>query len=254
MLREPFAFGTSFVHRLDPRVRLLSAGFFSIVVALASTFPVLVAALLVSCSVALLARLPLREIAKRMALLNGFMLLLWVVLPLTFQGPVAFPLGPLLAYRAGIVMAAQITLKSNAILLMLIGLVATMPLSALGHALHGLRVPPKIVHLLLMTYRYVFVIDHEYRRLMRAAHIRGFRPKTNLHTYKTYAYIVGMLLVRSSMRAERVYKAMLCRGFKHRFYSLHEYEAGPKEWLFGFALMGMVGVMIWFEWGSGTGW
>ena len=85
-------------------------------------------------------------------------------------------------------MAAQITLKSNAILLALVALVTTMNFSILGYALNWLHVSDKIVHLLLMTYRYVFVIDQEYQRLIRAARIRGFQPGTNLHTYKTYAY------------------------------------------------------------------
>jgi cobalt/nickel transport system permease protein len=45
-----------------------------------------------------------------------------------------------------------------------------------------------------------------------------------MHTYKTYAYLVGMLLVRSSDRAERVRNAMLCRGFSGRFYSLRRFS------------------------------
>jgi cobalt/nickel transport system permease protein len=105
-------------------------------------------------------------------------------------------------------------------------LVATMPFATAGHALHRLRVPDKIVHLLLMTYRYIFVLEQEYLRLGRAAAIRGFRPGTNLHTYRTYAYLVGMLFVKAVDRAERVRAAMLCRGFKGRFYSLQEFRAG----------------------------
>jgi cobalt/nickel transport system permease protein len=53
---------------------------------------------------------------------------------------------------------------------------------------------------------------------------RGFQPTTNLHTYKTYAHLVGMLLVRSADRAERVRNAMLCRGFRGRLYSLSEFS------------------------------
>jgi cobalt/nickel transport system permease protein len=145
-------------------------------------------------------------------------------------------------------MAAQIRLKSNAILLALIALVATMSLSVLGNALDWLHVPDKIVHLLLMTYRYVFLIEQEYQRLIRSAQIRGFRPGNNLHTYKTYASIVGMLLVRSAVRADRVYKAMLCRGFKRRFYCLYEFKAGKHEWLFATAMGGVILVLIYLEW------
>jgi cobalt/nickel transport system permease protein len=77
--------------------------------------------------------------------------------------------------------------------------------------------------------------------------MRGFRPGTNIHTYKTYASIVGMLLVRAAIRAEQVYKAMLCRGFKCKFYCLHEFNTGKKEWLFATALAGVLVGFILFE-------
>ena len=248
MLQEPFALGNSFIHRLDPRIRLISAGIFSIVVALSRDYQTLTSAVLISFLWVILAQLAAREIIKRIILVNSFTVLLWLVLPLTFQGPDALTLGPLRIYNAGITMATQITLKSNAILLALIASVATMNLSVLGNALNCLQVPDKIVHLLLMTYRYVFLIEQEYQRLIRTAQIRGFRPGTNLHTYKTYASIVGMLLVRSAIRADRVYKAMLCRGFKRKFYCLREFKAGKQEWLFATAMAGVILVLIYLEW------
>ena len=248
MLQEPFAFGNSIVHRMDPRFRLLSAGMLSIVVALSRNFTVMTAAVLISLGLVVLAQLSARQVIKRILLVNFFVLLIWLIVPLTFQGPVAFTLGPLSIFETGIRMAAQITLKSNAILMILVALVATMNFSILGHTLNWLRVPDKIVHLLLMTYRYVFLIEQEYQRLICAAKIRGFRPQTNLHTYRTYASIVGMLLVRSVVRAERVYNAMLCRGFKRKFYCVHEFRIDHKEWLFAITMAGITLVLVYLEW------
>jgi cobalt/nickel transport system permease protein len=154
------------------------------------------------------------------------------VIHFTFPGEALFRIGPFGAAREGVELATQITLKSNAIVLAFMALVTTMPFSTVGHALHRLRVPDKIVHLLLMTYRYIFVLEQEYQRLIRAARIRGFQPGTNLHTYRTYAYLVGMLFVKAIDRAERVRWAMLCRGFKRKFYSLHEFKAGRGSVIF----------------------
>jgi cobalt/nickel transport system permease protein len=251
MLQEPFASGNSFVHQLDPRIRLMSAGVYSIDVALSRDFQALTSALLISFVLIMLAQLSAREIIKRIIMVNSLIVLLWLVLPLTFQRSVALSIGPLTVHQAGIIMAAQITLKSNAILLALIALVASMNSSTLGYSLSWLLVPDKIVHLLLMTYRYVFLIEQEYQRLIRAAQIRGFRPRTNLHTYKTYAHIIGMLLVRSAVRADRVYNAMVCRGFKSKFYCLHEFNFGRKEWLFGTAMGSVMAVLIYLEWLKG---
>jgi cobalt/nickel transport system permease protein len=247
MLREPFAVGNSFIHRLDPRIRLLSAGVYSIVVALSRNFQVLAAAVIISSLLVMIAQLPAREILKRILAVNFFIALLWLVLPVTFHGPLALKIGPLPIYAAGITMAAQITLKSNAIVLALIALIATMNLSILGYALNWLRMPDKIVHLLLMCYRYVFLIEQEYGRLIRAARMRGFRPGTNFHTYKTYASIVGMLLVRATLRADRVYQAMLCRGFRRKFYCLHEFKSGRQGWWFAIAMAGIIIGLVCFE-------
>jgi len=138
--------------------------------------------------------------------------------------------------------------KSNAIVLTLIGLIATMAFSTLGYALKQLGVPQKIIHLLLMSYRYIFVIEQEYQRLIRAAKIRGFQPKTNLHTYRTYAFVIGMLLVRATARAQRVHQAMLCRGFNGTFYSLHEYKAGAAGIIFSVLMTGVILVLVMMEW------
>ncbi len=233
MLREPFAVGDSPLHRLDPRVRLASAAVYSCAVAVCREFPALAAALVLSLTLVTIARLRTVEVLKRLMVVNGLVVFIWAVIPFTFPGEVLFRLGPFQAAREGVALAAQITLKSNAIVLAFMALVATMPFATVGHALHRLRVPDKIVHLLLMTYRYIFVIEQEYQRLVRAARIRGFRPGTNLHTYRTYAYLVGMLFVKAVDRAERVRWAMLCRGFKRRFYSLQEFKAGAGGLFFG---------------------
>jgi cobalt/nickel transport system permease protein len=227
MLREPFAVGDSLLHRSDPRIRLAAAFVYSCAVALCREFASLTVALILSVTMVVLARLQASEVLKRLLAVNGLVVFIWAVIPFTFPGETLFHLGPFGAAREGIGLAAQITLKSNAIILAFMALVATMPFATAGHALHRLRVPDKIVHLLLMTYRYIFVIEQEYQRLVRAAGIRGFRPGTNLHTYRTYAYLVGMLFVRAVERAERVRWAMLCRGFQRKFVSLHEFKAGP---------------------------
>ena len=67
------------------------------------------------------------------------------------------------------------------------------------------------------------------RQAMRA---RGFKPKTDKHTYRSYAWLIGMLLVKSWDRAERVYDAMRCRGFRNRFYSLTKFTTSTKDYAF----------------------
>lgn len=232
MISEPFTAGNSIIHRLDPRIRIIFATAYCFVVAFSKQFPVLLAAVVISSALIITGGLPFKAVAKRLVLVNGLILLLWVVVPLTYGGDSLFQIAGFGLSRDGLLLAARITLKSNAILLAFISLIATMTFATLGHALKLLSVPQKIIQLLLMNYRYVFVIEQEYQRLLRAAKIRGFQPKTNLHTYRTYAYVVGMLLIRAVSRAQRVHQAMLCRGFNGNFFSLQDFNTDRNGWIF----------------------
>lgn len=253
MLSEPFAGGDSILHRLDPRARIVAATGYCFAVALAGHFPALLTAAALSAALVLMSGIRLKDIGKRLLIVNGLILLLWTVVPLTYGGEPLFRIGWFEVSRQGVSLTAQITLKSNAILMAFISLIATMPLAGLGHALNELMVPPKIIHLLLLNYRYVFVIEQEYQRLIRAAKIRGFQPGTNLHTYRTYAYVIGMLLVRTASRAQRVHQAMLCRGFRGTFYSLQEFKGGRSAWIFSMLMTIVIMGLIVMEW-TRVGW
>ena len=221
---EELAGGDSLIHRLDPRVKIVVAFLFSVLVAVSNRFVVLVSALALGFCMALLARLSVKQLLSRLVPVNLFIIFLWFFLPFTLEGKPLFSAGPLVGTREGVLYAARISIKSNAIMAGLIALVASTSLSTLGHAMHDLKIPKKLVHLFFFTYRYIDVIHQEYLRLVGAMKVRGFRPGTNMHTYRSFAYLVGMLLVRSSDRAERVHNAMLCRGFTGNLYSLSAFS------------------------------
>lgn len=248
MIAEHFANGDSFIHRLDPRVKIVVVFLFSVVVAVSTRFVVLVSALAMGVCVTWLAGLPTKELLRRLVPINIFIIFLWFFLPFTFEGKPLFSVGPLVGTHEGVLYATQITIKSNAIVVVLIALVSSTPILTLGHAMHELRVPKKIVHLFFFTFRYVHVIYREYFRLVNAMKIRGFRPGTNIHTYKTLAYLVGMLLVRSCDRAQRVHRAMLCRGFRGNLYSLSEFSLRTTDVISLILMMALILALGVLEW------
>jgi cobalt/nickel transport system permease protein len=247
-IQESFSEGASLAHRLDPRGKIVVAALFSILVAVTKNYAVAVAGLVLASVYLALARLPLKRVVVRLLVVNSFIFFLWLVLPFTYPGEAVWRFGPLTASRQGLIYAGLITIKSNAIIIALIALVATVPIVTLGQAMHNLRLPDKLCHLLLFTYRYIYVFEQEYRRLVQAMKIRGFRPRTNLHTYRSYAYLAAMLLVRSFDRAERVFQAMLCRGFHGTFYSLKSFSWQRRDRIFlGASLLALL-VLLCLEW------
>lgn len=178
----------------------------------------------------------------------GVLAFVRLVVPTTYSGDPMARSSPLTISRSGVQLCTQITLKAIAILLAFTALLATMSTSVLGHSLHKLGLPSKLVHLLLLAYRYIFVIEQEYQRLFRAAKIRNFHPATNMHTFRTYAYMVGMLFVRASERAGRVHQAMKCRGFQGRFFTLAKYRSTAWNGVLGCIVTLVNLVIIYLEW------
>jgi cobalt/nickel transport system permease protein len=240
--------GPSYVERLDPRGKILVAVAFSVVVALVQGLAALGLALAVAAAAVAAARLRPAAVAARLVPLNLFMLLLAAVLPLTTRGDPFWQIGPLAFSWEGLLLAARVALKGNAILLALVLLLGTIEIGTLGHALDHLCVPTKLAHLLLMTVRYLDVLEREYRRLSAAMKLRGFRPRTDRHTLRTYGPLVGMLLVRSFDRSERVLAAMKCRGFRGRFYLLDHFAYSWRDLLFAAVSLLALLALVWMEW------
>lgn len=247
MLEVPLS-SALWIKRLDPRIKIMWIGLYSVVLALCYRFEVLMIGLGISVFLTLCSGVPIKEILKRLIPVNIFMVLVWVFLPFTHAGTPIYQIWMFTITKEGVWYAWIITVKSNALMLMLILLILSTPLVTIGNAIQQLGLPQKLVYLLFFTYRYIHVIQQEYIRLSNAMKIRGFVPKTNLLTYKSYAYLVGMLLVKSVERAKRVHNAMRCRGFCGKFYCLNEYHLSQTDYIASLMMCVMLCVMVTLEW------
>ncbi|CUH80803.1 cobalt ECF transporter T component CbiQ [Tropicibacter naphthalenivorans] len=235
------------VGALDPRVRILGAVAFGMTVVSLNGLLALGLALAVALGLLGLSHLPLRATLLRMAMVDGFIIVMLVFLPFTMPGDVMFTLWGYPASWQGLWRAVQIALTANAVVLVLMTLVGTLEPVTLGHALHKLRVPETLVHLLMFTIRYIEVLREEYLRLRAAMKVRGFRPGTNWHTYRSIGYLVGMMLVRAIERSERILGAMKCRGFSGRIYLLQEFALTRADAVFASLGLGALAALIWVD-------
>jgi len=224
LIVEAFSEGNSRLHRFDPRVKLCLALAYAFLVALSDSILVSCVALVLGIVLVSIAGLKAGLILKRIRILLLFIVLLWITLPLGVPGTIVFTLGSLHISAEGIRQALTISLKATAVVILIIALLGTSSVFSLVHALSHFHVPKKLLYLFFLSYRYVHVIGVEYYRLRAAMRVRAFNPGTNMHTLRSYGYLVGMLLVRSFERSDRIYHAMLCRGFQGRFYLLHHFH------------------------------
>ncbi len=131
-----------------------------------------------------------------------------------------------------------------------IAVLGTSEVFALAHACVHFRFPDKLVYLFFFFYRYITVLHEQYTVLRRAMVIRCFKPGTNIHTYKSYAYLVGMLIVNSYERSQRIYDAMLCRGFNGKFPVMHHFSIKKTDIMFLFLMMSVLVFLFYMETGG----
>ncbi len=229
---QPLKHQFSWIDDLDARVRVVCSALFALVVVSSQQFSAVLLALLLAFSLVKASKLNIKRTLRRVLAMDLFMLMLICVLPFTTPGEPMFTVFGYAASWTGLRHALLITIKANAVLLVLFSLVATMSASTLGHALAHLKVPDKLVHLLLFMVRYLDVIGQEYKKMRRAMVARAFVMGTNRHTWKMIGYLFGMLLIRSVERAERILAAMKCRGFCGRFYLNDEMKIGRIDIVF----------------------
>lgn len=224
------------VQRIDARVRIVLGAAFALLAVSLSSLPLLGFALATAAGLAMLARLPAGPTLRRMLGLDAFMVPILLFLPFTVPGEPVAVWGAFAISVEGVEQAARIVLTANAVVLALLALVGSIEPAILGHALLGLGVPDKLARMLLLTVRYVAVLRMEYQRLRTAMRARAFRARSDRHTWVSFGYLFGMLLVRSFERSERIADAMKCRGFAGRYFVADAPPLRRADWGFAAAL------------------
>lgn len=240
-----------FVDGLDGRTRILAAVALALAIVALRTPAALGLALAGGAGLAATGCVPAGRLMRRMLHLEGFVILLFVGLPLLSPTGPWIHVGPLSVSVDGIVRATLLALRITAAGLVVLTLVSGLTPVRLGHGLDRLGLPDRLTQVLFLTSRYVSLIDGEARRLNEAMRLRGFEAGTNLHTLQTYGHFIGQMLVCSFERAERVMEAMRCRGFHGRFPMISDERFGRGDALFAcaaaIAIVAVVGVDLWLR-------
>lgn len=208
---ETLAGGSTVIHRLDPRIKVLSTAIFVLAVvsfdkyAISAMLPFALFLVLLAG----LAAVPTGYLLKKILLVSPFAVMVGIFNPLLDQQPMlhlgSFVLtGGWLSFFS---ILLRFSLTVGAVLL----LIATTGFHGVCMALTCLGMPRIFAVQLLMLYRYIFVLIDEGLRMYRARTLRAFHHRAM--RLSTFGHLVGQLLLRTLDRAERIHLAMLCRGF-----------------------------------------
>jgi len=205
----------SAVHRLDPRAKII--GLLGVTILAVSTplahWPVFLACVAVLAAYASVARVRPGALWRRVRLVLPLVLLAGVLLPFVRSGGDALEIGPLTVHTAGLVIFATLAAKATIGTLSAALLSATTTFPAVLRGLEAMRLPRLLVLIAAFMYRYLFVIAGEAGRMRAALLSRGYSPRHALHAGPT-GRVASALFLRTYARGERVYLAMLARGYR----------------------------------------
>ena len=206
---------TSRVHALDPRAKLIGLTGLTLICVAAplGAWPVFAGAALALAAVARAARVPARVIWRRARVVLPVVLVAAAFLPFVRHGGATIGLGPLTIHEAGLAVLAAAVVKAAIGTTGAVLLGATTPYPDVLRALEALRVPRVITLIAAFMYRYLFVLVGEVGRMRSALAARGYRPRSALGAGAA-GRVATALFLRTYARGERVYLAMLARGYR----------------------------------------
>jgi cobalt/nickel transport system permease protein len=238
---DPYQDRVSPVHRLDARVKLVLVIFFILTSALTpiGAWPVYLLLLSLILSSELLSELGLPFYLKRALLALPFIL---AALPVLVTTPgetfLSLPYGLNLTL-AGLDKFLSIAFKSWISIQAAILLASSTPFPDILFAMRALRLPRLLVAIIGLMWRYIFVIVDEVLRLLRARTSRsaqsdraGLRSGgTLLWRARVTGSMAGSLFLRSLERSDRIYNAMLARGYDGEVRGLPHPAIRPLDWI-----------------------
>jgi cobalt/nickel transport system permease protein len=192
-------------------------------------------------------RMPLSFLVKRLRTPGFFLLAMALLLPLLSGSTVVLQVGPLALRQEGCLESLRVVTKFTAILTLSLVLFGAAPLLSTIKAMRSLGLPPILADMTLLSYRYIYEVGGDLARMERAMQLRGFRAlRPDGRTLGNLAALAGSLLVRSYERSERVYKAMVLRGYGRSTLPPDEmeYNASDKLLLGGTLLLAAALVII----------
>jgi cobalt/nickel transport system permease protein len=221
--------GSSPLHRMQPQVKIAATLMFVVAIVMTprEAFWCFAAHAAVVLGLVVLARLPIGFFARRLLIEVPF-LLFAVFLPFVGGGEridVAF----LSLSRDGLWAAWNILAKAPLGASASIVLAATTEIPDILTGLSRLRAPRAIVSIMGFMVRYLEVVIGDLSRMRVALQSRGYAPR-RIREAGALAATAGTLFIRSYERGERVYLAMVARGYSGTMPDVDHSHAGAVQW------------------------
>ncbi len=241
---ERFISLNGFIQNIDPRAKIFSFIAFILVAILARSIATLVILIMITFFLSIASKIPLKFFIIRTSFIPLFVAV--IALPLLFitPGNSIFTINPVNITIEGIHKALIFTLRVWACVNPLILLVLTTKFSSLINAMEKLKISKIFTMMISITYRFIFLSINEAYRMALAKESRTIKGESRLKTMKSLASMISTLFIRSYERGERVYLAMIARGYKGSTRNLNKMSISGKDMIFVFIIIAICSVTL----------
>lgn len=247
----------SLVHTLNARVKIIFTLVFILTLNLcsATAWPAYILYFSVLLSIILLSKLGWSYVLKRSLFALPFIL---AAVPLIFWGPQ--PVSHIQLWdsiylpfsMAGFERCISIIIKAWLSVIAAILLTSTTPFLKLISGFRQLHVPLILISIIELMWRYLFVLVDEVNRLIRARSSRSSTINGKHHPGGSVFWrgrvtgnMAGSLFLRSIERSERIYAAMLSRGYSGEpFEEQTGIYLNTDRWVLSATLIGLIVIFM----------
>lgn len=241
MISEETARQRGLLQALDPRVRVV--GLFSLVLAvtLSKKISVVAALLLLAVAIAILSRVRLSVLVKRVWLVVlGFTAVIAIPAIFVTPGDPVATLGFLTITEQGLWTAAMLILRVETAVTFTTLLILCTPWAHVLKALRAFRLPKEAIAMLAMTHRYVFLLVETAGQMLESRRSRTVGILKPAEQRRMAARTAGVLLSKSIELSNEVYLAMQARGFRGDVQILSDFRMSKWDY-FGLAVFLLAG-------------
>lgn len=106
-----------------------------------------------------------------------------------------------------------LTFKSLTSLYIMFMIFSSQPIIELLNGLAYMKLPKLFISIVFLSWRYVFLLGEKLSNMYKALIARLFKPSVRKSSLKIYGQVMGGMLIKSIDTSDKVYRAMVSRGF-----------------------------------------
>lgn len=225
------------IQKIDPRVKIFSFMALVLIAILAKSIITLIILISITFILSTMSKIPLKFFFIRTSFIPIFVT--FIALPLIFITPgnqilnLNFISITIEGVHKALIFILRVWTCANSLIL----LTLTTKFSSLINAMENINIPNIFTMMISITYRFIFLSINEAYRMLLAKEVRTIKKESRLKAMRSLAMMFSTLFIRSYERGERVYLAMMARGYKGSTNNLKKMNINRKDFIFALIII-----------------